>query len=59
MRKVYLIVCILAFLSFLTGIPYVITGISEHGMAGVNYGRILFPLLISGILFGLFRKTKQ
>lgn len=56
MRKVYLVICIYALISFVTGIPYLITGIMERGMAGVNYGRVIFPLLISGIFFWLFKK---
>lgn len=56
MRKVYLVICVFALISLVKGIPYLITGIMERGMVGVNYGRVIFPLLISGIFFWLFKK---
>jgi len=59
MKKVYFIICIIALITFLTGIPYVITGIAERGMDGVNYGRVVFPLLISAVSFWLYRKQNH
>lgn len=56
MKKAYLIISIIALITFLTGIPYLVTGISERGMDGVNYGRIIFPILISGVSFWLYKK---
>ena len=47
------IVCIiLLFLSvtgLLNGIHYLIEGIRLRGFDGVNYGRVVFPLLVIGI----------
>ena len=58
MKKVYLIIAIVALITCLTGIPYLVEGIAVRGWGGVNYGRIIFPLLISGISFGLFKRKK-
>ena len=58
MKKLYLIVCIIALITFLTGIPYLIEGITQRGWGGVNYGRVVFPLLISVISFVKYRKYK-
>lgn len=59
MKKVYLVVSIFALIAFLTGIPYLIEGISERGIGGVNYGRVIFPLLISAVTFWLFKKQNH
>ena len=55
-KKVYLIIAIFALITLLTQIPYLIGGISERGLAGVNYGRVIFPFLISVIVFLMYRK---
>ena len=34
---------------FLTSISYLTQGISARGIGGVNYGRVIFPLLVGGI----------
>lgn len=59
MKKVYLIVSIVALITCLTGIPYIVEGISARGFDGVNYGRIIFPLLITGITFWRFKKANK
>ena len=56
MKKVFLVVAVIAFITFLTGIPYLLDGISARGWGGVNYGRVLFPLLICGISFWQYQK---
>ncbi len=56
MKKVYLIVSIIAFIAFLTGVPYIVEGIAQRGAGGVNYGRIIFPLILSGVFFLLYKK---
>ncbi len=56
MKKVYLIVSVIAIIAFLTGIPYIVEGIAQRGVGGVNYGRIIFPLLFSVIFFVLYKK---
>ena len=58
MKKVYLAVAIVALIACLKGIPYLVEGITARGWDGVNYGRILFPLLICGVSFGLFKQKK-
>lgn len=59
MQKVYLVICIIALISYLTGASWLVEGIAERGFDGVNYGRVMFPLLISGIFFWLFKRTKK
>ena len=56
MKKAFLALAIVALITCLTGIPYLVEGIAIRGVGGVNYGRIVFPLLISGISFWLFKK---
>ena len=58
MKKVYLVIAAVAFITCVTGIPYLVEGIAARGWGGVNYGRIIFPLLISGISFWLFKRKK-
>ena len=58
MKKVYLVISVIAFITCLTGIPNLVEGIAARGWCGVNYGRIIFPLLISGISFWLFKRRK-
>lgn len=58
MRKVYLVIAVVTLITCLTGIPYLVEGIAARGWGGVNYGRIIFPLLISGISFWLFKRKK-
>lgn len=57
MKKVYLVIAVIA-LTCLTGIPYLVEGLAARGWGGVNYGRIIFPLLICGISFWLFKRKK-
>lgn len=59
MKKVYLMIAVVALITCLKGIPYLVEGIAARGWDGVNYGRIVFPLLISGIFFRLYKKDKQ
>jgi len=58
MKKVYLVISAIALITCLTGIPYLVEGIAARGWGGVNYGRIIFPLLISGISLWLFKRKK-
>lgn len=46
MKKKVCIV-ILAIIGMLTGISYLVEGISVRGIGGVNYGRVVFPLLVA------------
>ena len=56
MKKAFLALAIVALITCLTGIPYLVEGIAIRGVGGVNYGRIVFPLLICGISLWLFKK---
>ncbi|MBS5192112.1 MAG: hypothetical protein KHY81_11770 [Lachnospiraceae bacterium] len=56
-KKVYLVITIFMVLSLLSGIPHLIEGIHERGMAGVNYGIIGFPILIGVWSFYKYRKA--
>lgn len=58
MKKFYLVVSVIALITCLTGIPYLVEGIAARGLGGVNYGRVLFPFLISGISFWQFKRRK-
>ena len=58
MRKGYFVIAVIALITCLTGIPSLVEGIAARGWGGVNYGRIVFPLLISGISFLLFKQKK-
>ena len=46
MKKFFLILAVFGLLALLTGIGPLIAGVRERGWNGVNYGRILFPLVI-------------
>lgn len=56
MKKLYIIVGIIALIAALTGIPYLVEGIRARGFDGVNYGRVLFPAIICGLSFWLYNK---
>ena len=56
MKKVYLVVTVVALITCLTGIPYLVDGIAVRGWSGVNYGRIFFPFLIGCVSFWLFKR---
>lgn len=56
MKKAYFVICVIALITALTGVPYLSEGITARGLAGVNYGRVIFPVLISGICFWQFKK---
>lgn len=58
MKKVYLVIAVVALITCLRGLHYLVEGIVARGWGGVNYGRIIFPLLISGISFWLFKRKK-
>lgn len=59
MKKLYLTVAIIALVTCAAGVFTLASGIAERGFGGVNYGRVVFPLIISAVFFRLFRKQKQ
>lgn len=56
MKKVYLIIACIALIALLTGISELVGGIAARGFGGVNYGRVLFPLLIGIFSFAAYKK---
>lgn len=56
--KIYALLAILALITCMAGVFNVAEGIRQRGWDGVNYGRILFPLLISSIFCWLHKKKK-
>lgn len=57
-KKVFIVILILAIIGLLTGISYLVEGISTRGIDGVNYGRVIFPLLI-GVIAVYFLKRER
>lgn len=43
---------------FLRGIPYVAAGIAARGVWRVNYGSVVFPVLLGVVAFYLYRKQE-
>ena len=56
MKKACLIIGGFALIALLTGIPAIVEGVASRGFGGVNYGRVIFPLLLSGICFHFYKK---
>lgn len=59
MKKMYLVICIIALVTCVTGIPLLVQGIAERGPAAVNYGRVVVPLLLSGFAFWLYKRKEK
>lgn len=58
MRKMYLVVAIIALVTCVAGAFPLAAGIAERGWGGVNYGRVVFPLLIGVAALCLYQKKK-
>lgn len=58
-KKVYLFVAIFAGIALLTGLSYLVQGIGARGVAGVNYGRVVFPLLVMLVSLWLYKKRSE
>ena len=58
-KKVCIVILILAVIGLLTGISYLVEGISTRGINGVNYGRVIFPLLVGVIAAYFLKKGKK
>ena len=50
---------VLVISALLTGISYLTQSISARGIGGVNYGRVIFPLLVGGIAVYFLKKDKK
>ena len=58
MKKVYLAVIVIALILCVEGIFSLAEGIAARDWGGVNYGQVLFPLLIGGFSFWQFKREK-
>lgn len=58
-KKVFIVILILAIIGLLTGISYLVEGISTRGIDGVNYGRVIFPLLVGVIAVYFLKREKK
>lgn len=58
MKKGYLVISVIALIACLTGVSELIEGIAARGLDGVNYGRVIFPLLIGSISVWLYMRKK-
>ena len=60
MKKIVcIVILILAITGLLNGISYLISGISARGIGVVNYGRVIFPLLVGAIAVYFLKKEKK
>lgn len=57
-RKVCIVILILAIIALLIGISYLVQGIYARGFGGVNYGSVIFPLLVGVIAVYFMKKTE-
>ena len=58
-KKLCLAVLVFAVMAlFLRGIPYVVAGIAARGVLGVNYGSVVFPVLLGAGALYLYRKQE-
>lgn len=56
MKKVWIVVSVIAIIALLNGIVCLVEGIDLRGVSGVNYGRVIFPLLIGiGAVYALMK----
>lgn len=58
-KKMYLFVAIFAGIALLTGLSYLVQGIAARGAAGVNYGRVVFPLLVMLLSLWFYKKPSE
>ena len=52
-----IIALILAIIALLIGISYLVQGIYARGLGGVNYGSVIFPLLVGVIAVYFMKKN--
>lgn len=58
-KKVCIVILILAIFGLLNGISYLVEGISTRGIDGVNYGSVIFPLLVGAIAVYFLKRKKK
>ena len=57
-QKVCIAILVLSIIALLVGISYLVQGIYTRGFGGVNYGSVIFPLLVGIIDVYFMKKTK-
>ena len=58
-KRLCLVVLVFAVMTlFLRGIPYVAAGIAARGVWEVNYGSVVFPILLGAVALHLYRKQE-
>ena len=55
-KQIWLVIVVIAVITCLTGVSELAAGIAARGWDGVNYGRVLFPILLGGISFWQYKK---
>lgn len=58
-KKICIVILVFTFFGLLNGICQLVQGISLRGIGGVNYGRVLFPLLIGGDAVYFLKKSRK
>ena len=58
-KKVCIVILFLAINGLLNGICYLAEGISTRGIEGVNYGSVIFPLLVGAIAVYFLKRKKK
>ena len=58
MKKLWLVILIIAIIGIVSAIPLLVDGIIKRGAGGVNYGRVIFPLIIGIVAFCLYKNKK-
>lgn len=58
-KKVYLVIALAMLLALLGGFSNLIAGIRARGVMKVNYGQVVFPLIIGGWAFWRYGKAKE
>jgi len=58
-RKICIAIIVFSLITLLTGIADLAEGIRARGASGVNYGRVLFPLLLGAGATAVYRKDSK
>jgi len=55
-KQTWLVICVIAVITCLTGISELAAGIAARGWDGVNYGRVVFPVLLGSIALWQYQR---
>ena len=58
MKKIYLLMAILGLTSAVTGVSELVQTIAQNDPAGVNYGNVIFPVLLCVFSFWMYRRKE-